>query len=356
MEEINIKQTSRVAPLFRFVPERHSGIEVLRVKEIQKSYTGQPVLKDLSFELARGERMAVIGANGIGKSTLLKILTGELLPEGGTVEWGHAVLPAYFPQNHRDHIPDHSTSYDWLSGFVHDERVQQIRGLLGSVLFSGDDITKKTEILSGGEAARLLFARITILQPNVMLLDEPTNHLDLESIESLAEALVDYAGTIVFVSHDRHFVNRVATRILELHADGFRNFPGSYGDFIAQQGDDYLNREVNWRMRADISVQQPARTDTKKSAQQRRELVKKQSRLERQLENQETEIENLEQQISAIDSIFAGGYTQLNQESIDFEKLVEQKAELDRLLHAAMTEWTQRHDEIEALKEQVERL
>jgi ABC-type Mn2+/Zn2+ transport system ATPase subunit len=193
----------------------------------------------------RGERVAILGANGLGKSTLLKIATGHLDADAGSVKWGHETHVGYFPQDHREVLADpETTPLDVVWSIVPTEATSYVRGQLGRVLFSGDDVAKKVGTLSGGEAARLVFCRIMVQRPNVLVLDEPTNHLDLEAIHALVAALQAFEGALVFVSHDRAFVSSLATRVLEVTADGFRDFPGTYEEYLAKQGDDHLDADA----------------------------------------------------------------------------------------------------------------
>src|SRR5690606_16226118 len=188
------------------------------------------------------ERIGIIGENGVGKSTLLKILAGVLEPDRGGFTWGANVKIGYFAQDHHDLLSDPKlTPLDYVYEGAPDETVSAVRGELGRMLLSGDDVKKKVSVLSGGEAARLVFARIGIEKPNVLLLDEPTNHLDLESIEALAATLQAYEGTLLFVSHDRWFVSEVATRILEIRKDGITDFPGTFAEYLEKDGSDHLD-------------------------------------------------------------------------------------------------------------------
>jgi ATPase subunit of ABC transporter with duplicated ATPase domains len=232
--------SSRVHPRIHFECRRPSGKTVLEVTDLAKSYGTKAVLNGVSFTVQRGDRLAVIGPNGIGKSTLLKIIMGELEADRGKVEWGYETWPEYFSQDHREAIPRDSTRYEYLYSYGPGESIGTIRGLLGNLLFSGDDVHKNTAALSGGEAARLIIARLVLKKGNVLILDEPTNHLDLESIESFIDALTAYDGTIIFVSHNRYLVNRLATRVLELKSDGFETFPGSYQEYLEHLGCDHL--------------------------------------------------------------------------------------------------------------------
>jgi len=239
------KTSSRRAPMFQWTPLRPSGRDVLTVDRVSKAYGAKRVLEQVSLVVRRGERVAVLGPNGLGKSTLLKIATGNLDADDGSVKWGHETRVGYFPQDHREVLPDAAaTPLDVVWAAVPSEATTYVRGQLGRVLFSGEDVTKKVGALSGGEAARLVFCRIMVERPNVLVLDEPTNHLDLEAIHALMDALRAFDGTVVFVSHDRAFVSALATRILEVTPQGFRDFPGTYDEYLAKLGDDHLDAEA----------------------------------------------------------------------------------------------------------------
>ncbi len=240
-----LPETSRRYPKFRFEQRRSSGRKVLEVDGLSKAYGDNLVLLDVGFEVERGDRLAIIGPNGIGKSTLLEILVGELDSDDGAFEWGHEADFGYFPQDHREALgPRDAMVKESLWQAAPAEGLGTIMARLGAVLFSREDADKKVGNLSGGEAARLLFARISAHKPTVLVLDEPTNHLDLEGIEALAEGLEAYDGTILFVSHDRWFVDRLATRVLEIREDGLEDFRGTYAELIARATQDHLDAEV----------------------------------------------------------------------------------------------------------------
>ncbi|MFN2384353.1 MAG: ABC-F family ATP-binding cassette domain-containing protein [Gemmatimonadota bacterium] len=237
--------SSRRYPTFRLKQRRPSGKVALKAAGLAKAYGELQVLRDVSLELGRGDRLAVIGPNGIGKSTLLKILVGRIAPDAGSVTWGHEAHPGYVAQDHREQLSEAGqTAESWLWKASPGEGVGFVRGHLGLMLFSGDDALKPVGKLSGGEAARLLFARLAVERPNVLVLDEPTNHLDLEAIEALVTGLKAYDGTILFVSHDRWFVGELADRILEITPTGWRDFAGTYAAYLAQCGDDHLDAEA----------------------------------------------------------------------------------------------------------------
>jgi len=248
IEKIEIEelaQSSRRAPLFRFAQERPSGRDVLTLERISKAYGDKQVLKDISLAIRRGERVAVIGPNGLGKSTLLKIVMGRLVADGGETTFGHEVKASYFAQDHHELLDDPKiTPIDFVWNVIPMEGTSYVRGQLGRMLFSGDDVNKPVDALSGGEAARLIFARILVEKSNLLVLDEPTNHLDLEAIEALAEGLCAFEGTLLFVSHDRWFVSEIATRVIEVTAEGVRDFQGTYAEYLERCGDDHLDADA----------------------------------------------------------------------------------------------------------------
>ncbi len=237
-----LAKSSRAHPTFKFTQRRPSGRDVVKVERLGKSFGPKRVLDGVTLTVTRGDRLAVIGPNGIGKSTLLKIMMGELQPDQGTSTWGYEAHPGYFAQDSKfTKATPQATVQSWLWDSCPGEPIGYVRGQLGLVLFSGEEAEKRVVSLSGGEAARLTFARLAVEKPNVLVLDEPTNHLDLEAIESLVEGLQSYEGTVIFVSHDRWFVSQLATRILEIMPTGVNDFPGTYEEYLAKAGDDHLD-------------------------------------------------------------------------------------------------------------------
>jgi ATPase subunit of ABC transporter with duplicated ATPase domains len=239
IELTDLKRSNIQRPFIRFDVKNPSGKLVLQVDKLHKSYGDQVVLQDLSFTLTRGDKLAVIGPNGIGKTTLCKLIAGELEPTRGTVKLGHEVTAGYMPQQHEEGVrkDDNRTAYEWLYQWDDKATVQEIRGLLGRMLFPSQDADKPVKALSGGETVRLLMSKLTLTGDNLLILDEPTNHLDLESIRSLTEAMQKYEGTLVFVTHDQYMLADVSTAVLELKGEaGSDFFPGSYDEFMHKTG------------------------------------------------------------------------------------------------------------------------
>ncbi len=217
MEEVQTFQKQKTLR-FTFPPCVRAGNEVLRGDALAKRWGANEVFSGVDLLVKRGERVGIIGVNGAGKTTLLKILASELEPTEGNVLLGHNVKVAYYAQHHTEILGRDRTIYEEVYGYSKDAGVTRVRTLLGAFLFSGDDVDKKIKVLSGGEKARVALAQMLVDPGNVLLMDEPTNHLDLDSSEALAEALATFDGTIVFVSHNRSFVRRLATRIWDVEA------------------------------------------------------------------------------------------------------------------------------------------
>lgn len=214
--------------------EKQPGKILLKADGIRKGYDKGEVIKGFSFELHKGDKVGVIGANGLGKTTLIKMLAGVTKPERGRFELGHETTVSYFPQNHQETIDKNTNfnSFDWLKERHPDIYDQEVRGVMGKLLFGGDDAFKKVSTLSGGETARLLLADMMLSPHNLLVLDEPNNHLDLEAVSALAWGLKEYKGTAIVVSHDRDLIETVATRIIAFTPNGIELFDGPYSAYI----------------------------------------------------------------------------------------------------------------------------
>ena len=242
----DMKPSSRQYPWIRFDFDEREKLHRLaaEVENLSFGYeAGQKVINNLNLHIAAGDRIAIIGENGVGKTTLLRLLMGELKPGHGTIKWAEKAKPGYFAQDHSAEFDADTPLTDWISEYVRqggyegEDVITLIRGTLGRLLFSGDDVKKAVRVISGGEQGRMLFGKLMLLRPNVLLMDEPTNHLDMESIESLNNGLDAFTGTLVFVSHDRQFVSSLANKIIELKLDGSHVvYEGGYEDYLASQG------------------------------------------------------------------------------------------------------------------------
>ncbi|MDI1478237.1 ABC-F family ATP-binding cassette domain-containing protein [Polyangium sp. y55x31] len=344
IEVPELEESSRRTPVFKLSIARPSGRDVLEVAGINKSYGEKRVLTAVSLAVRRGERVAVIGPNGIGKSTLLKILADKLEKDAGTVRWGHEARVGYFAQDHREVLDDpEATPLGIMKAACPTEPEAAVRGRLGRMLFSGDDVNKKVGLLSGGEAARLLFCRILVEEPNVLLLDEPTNHLDVEAIEALADALVAYEGTLILVSHDRWFVSKIATRILEVLPSGRNDFPGTYEEYLARCGDDHLDAEAvvqkDKAAKSAAKAQEPAAQvsgsaweEQKKKRNRLKELPGKRDKVVAAIEAAESQKRELESRYCE-----PGFFERTSKE--DVAALDRLQKELDAKIEALMGEW-----------------
>jgi ATPase subunit of ABC transporter with duplicated ATPase domains len=237
LQPLELKKSNIQRPYIRFYPpEKPSGEIVVKAEHLAKAFDGHPVISNLSFEILRGDKIGVIGNNGRGKTTLLKMLAGVLTQDKGKIEFGHQVQLGYFPQNHSDIIDKKAglILFDWLKKQKDGVYDQDVRSVLGKMLFSGDDAFKPIAHLSGGETARLIMAGMMLLNFNFLVLDEPNNHLDLEAVAALGWALEDYKGTVIMAAHDRELLDEVATKLIAFEEDGIHFFNGTLEEYLAK--------------------------------------------------------------------------------------------------------------------------
>ena len=231
-----VKASSRVNPYIVFKQEKKLFRNALEMENVTKSFN-KTLFKDLSLMVEVGERVAIIGQNGVGKTSLLRTLMGQIEVDSGTFKWSENANLGYYAQDHAYAFEKDQTLMDWMAQWMKPgDDEQSVRGTLGRLLFGSNDIGKSVKIISGGEQGRMLFGKLMMDAPNILLMDEPTNHLDMESIESLNLALENYEGTLLFVSHDREFVSSLATRIIEIKEDKVIDFHGTYAEYLASQG------------------------------------------------------------------------------------------------------------------------
>jgi ATPase subunit of ABC transporter with duplicated ATPase domains len=230
-----IKPSSRVNPFIRFKQDKKLFRNALEIENLSMSYD-EILYQDQSFTIEVGQRLAIIGQNGAGKTTLLQNILREVEPIAGNIKWSENVEIGYYAQAHEADFETELNVYEWMYQWRKDgEDEQFVRGVLGQLLFSKDDIKKSVKVLSGGEKGRMLFGKIMMQRPNVIVMDEPTNHLDMESIESLNLALDNYPGTLIFVSHDREFVSSLASQIFEISERKIEHFVGNYDEYLARK-------------------------------------------------------------------------------------------------------------------------
>ncbi|HWA77366.1 MAG TPA: ATP-binding cassette domain-containing protein [Polyangiaceae bacterium] len=234
----DLKRSNIERPFIQFLVKKPSSKQTLTIDSITKRWPEVTVCERFRAVVTKGEKIAIIGRSGVGKTTLCKMLMSEIAPDSGSIEWGTQTSIGYLAQDHREGIRGGVTVSEWLHSFQPSANLQEIRGLLGRMLFKGEEGMKPTEALSGGEAVRLIFSKLMLTKDNVLVLDEPTNHLDLESIIALGDALQKYEGTALVVTHDRDLVSTFATRIFSFTESGLIDWQGNYDDYVERYGGD----------------------------------------------------------------------------------------------------------------------
>ncbi|MDX1999290.1 MAG: ABC-F family ATP-binding cassette domain-containing protein [Thermoanaerobaculia bacterium] len=345
-ELVALPQSSRRYPNFKFQQRRPTGKDVLIVEDLAKSYGDKKVLENVTLTIRRGDRVAIIGPNGIGKSTLLKIAMGEVKADAGKAEWGYEVYPGYFAQDHKEVLAEsgRQSVEAWLWETCPLEPIGFVRAHLGAVLFSGDDVKKGVGSLSGGEAARLVFSRMAVEKPNVLVLDEPTNHLDLEAIEALVRGLKAYDGTLIFVSHDRWFVSELAERIVEISPRGINDFKGNYEEYLLACGDDHLDAEAVL-----LKVKRDKAKDKAKPAPtpaEEKELQKRRRDLERRRDETTQAVEKAEARIGEINEAFCDPTFFDRAARGEIQKLENEQKALKEKIESLMAEWERLETEL----------
>ena len=323
---------------FSFQIERQSGNEVLNVVDLAIGYGANQISKNIHFRIQRGDSIALLGPNGVGKSTLLKTIVGQLQALSGNIHFGANVTIAYYDQEQAN-LTSNKRVLNELWDEYPTKTEKEIRTILGNFLFSGDDVLKNVSTLSGGEKARLSLAKLMMLNANFLILDEPTNHLDLDSKEILENALVDFPGTILFVSHDRYFINRIATKVFELSTNGVTEYLGDY-DYYIEKKEEMMEIQKLSEESEHNQTQEPASDlDAKTRYEQEKELKKLERQKKRRVEEIETLIESLEMEIAEKEQQFLhpeiySDHTKVAELNKEIEKA---KAKIETLLE----EWSE---------------
>ena len=335
MERLDKPEAGKKAANMTFQSEKTSGNVVLTVENAAIGYDGEVLSQPINLDLRKMNAVAIVGPNGIGKSTFIKSIVEQIPFIKGEKRFGANVEVGYYDQNQSKLTPSNTVLDELWNDFKLTPEVE-IRNRLGAFLFSGDDVKKSVGMLSGGEKARLLLAKLSMENNNFLILDEPTNHLDIDSKEVLENALIDFDGTLLFVSHDRYFINRVATHVLELSENGSTLYLGDYDYYVDKKSE----MEINQTEEASTN-NQAKEVNPVNDYQAQKESQKEVRKLMRQIENLETEIEELESQSQAISEQML--------ETNDADKLMELQAELDKISHRqeeAMLEWEELSEQV----------
>ena len=335
MERLDKPEAGKKSANMTFQSEKTSGNVVLTVENAAIGYDGEILSEPINLDLRKMNAVAIVGPNGIGKSTFIKSIVGQIPFIKGEKRFGVNVELGYYDQTQSKLTPSNSVLDELWNDFKLTPEVE-IRNRLGAFLFSGDDVKKSVGILSGGEKARLLLAKLSMENNNFLILDEPTNHLDIDSKEVLENALIDFDGTLLFVSHDRYFINRVATHILELSENGSTLYLGDYDYYVDKKAEVEASQTEEASMSNQAKEASPAN-----DYQAQKESQKEARKLMRQIESLEVEIEELETQSQAISEQML--------ETNDAEKLMELQAELDKISHRqeeAMLEWEELSEQV----------
>ena len=314
-----------------------SGNEVLTVDKLSKEYPGRPLFKNLSFKIKKKERVFILGPNGCGKSTLLKILRGKIKEYSGSFKFGHNTTEAYYDQEHSD-LSLNNTVIDELLEVSDNLSMTEIRNALAMFLFKGDDVFKEIDKLSGGEKGRISLLKIMLSGANVLILDEPTNHLDISSREILESALLDYEGTLIIVSHDRYFIDKIATRIIELGSESYIDYMGNYSEFKQYKG--RIALEAKTASTAEkVSAAKLSHIATKEEKARRRKLERQYTETENEIAKLESSIENIKAEMQS---------EEILSDHVKLNELHNKQQEMEKRLEELYELWETLAMEIEA--------
>ncbi|MEX0965893.1 MAG: ABC-F family ATP-binding cassette domain-containing protein [Bacteroidia bacterium] len=346
IERITLDEEDTSSIKFRFPDAPRSGLVVVDVKDLSKRYDDNLVLDHVSMEIHRGEKVAFVGKNGEGKSTMSRIIGGRENFEG-TMKPGHNVSLGFYAQDEADRLPQDLTAFQVIDNAATGEMRLKVRSLLGAFLFSGEDVDKKVKVLSGGERSRLALARLLLQPVNLLILDEPTNHLDMRSKDVLKQALQNYTGTLILVSHDRDFLKGLTQKVVEFKDQKTREFPGDVYEFLRKkklETLDELGRQADEK-KAAAPVNEPV--DNKARYEAKKELDREQRKWRKQVQDLEKEVAKLEKSIASHEADMADPAKFKTMSHDTFTQYDKLKARLE----AAMNEWTEAQEEFEKFEE-----
>lgn len=344
MGDISIEEFDHSSIHFGFPPAPHAGKVIIETSHLSKSYGELKVLSDINMTILRGEKIAFVGRNGEGKSTLSKIIAGVIEFEG-QIRYGHQVIVGYYAQNQGDLLDPELTVFETLDQVAVGEVRAKIRAILGSFLFSGDTIDKKVKVLSGGEKSRLSLARLLLKPANLLVLDEPTNHLDMLSKDILKNALLDYDGTLVIVSHDRDFLQGLTTKVYEFKKPAIREFIGDVFDFLNDRAIEKLD-ELDTLKKTAVTIQKPEISVNKVNYALRKQQDKELRKLDRLIETIEESIQQCEQELAKMDEVLKNP-SGFSDHTID-QHWYARYDSLKKRIESLMEEWDLKHQERDA--------
>jgi len=345
MDRIEVDGLDNSSIHFRFQPAPHSGQVVVEAKNIEKSFDKKLVLKDLEFTLLRGQKVAFVGKNGEGKTTFSRIIVGDLEATNGDIKLGHQVIVGYYAQNQAAMLDPNKTVFETIDEIAVGEIRTRIRAILGSFLFSGDDIDKKVKVLSGGEKARLALAKLLLTPYNLLILDEPTNHLDMQSKDVLKSALIQYDGAFIIVSHDRDFLQGLTEKVIEFKHHHIKEFIGDVYDFIENRKIEHLSDLDNDNNGAqNKNTTAISASESKQQWERKKELESQIRKIKNQISQTENQIHLHESELKKMDEMLA--LPDKYQQEIASGELYQQYEQTKRKIEHRMAEWELLYDQL----------
>jgi ATP-binding cassette subfamily F protein 3 len=328
---------------FQFPRPQRSGKKVISLKNVSKSYGSNGVLREVNLEVVRGEKIAIVGPNGTGKSTMMKIIAGERKPTKGECLWGHNVEIGYFAQDHMQKLSPEKTVLEEMESVAPLDMIPSLRSILGTFLFTGDEVFKRVKVLSGGEKSRLSIAKLLLSSPNLLLMDEPTNHLDITSQKVLEDALSSYRGTLILVSHDRYLLDRLVSKVIEISNHDIRIYHGNYSDYLwrkrqqTAEGAPPVHSVEGGEMPVTQNPVVQRRETYRRSREERREEERRKRKEDRRRASLEQEIERREDELKTLTGLMGRG--DFYSDSVRVRRTVRRHRELQDELKVLYGEW-----------------